>query len=61
MTTAGAGVGAGVGVGVGLGGTSMAVTVFEFTCSDCGPFKVIPVDVVRRHINDMALLRCPAA
>ena len=35
------------------------MTVFEFSCHDCGPFEVIPVSVVRRRVGRRPPLRCP--
>jgi predicted RNA-binding Zn-ribbon protein involved in translation (DUF1610 family) len=35
-----------------------AMDVFEFTCSDCGPFTVVPVDEIRSR-NNKTPLRCP--
>jgi hypothetical protein len=35
------------------------VTVFEFTCSDCGPFELIPVEDLRRRTVRQPPLRCP--
>ena len=35
------------------------MTVFEFSCPDCGSFEVIPVRAVRRRVGRRPPLRCP--
>jgi hypothetical protein len=35
------------------------MTVFEFSCPDCGSFELIPVSAVRRRVGRRPPVRCP--
>ena len=35
------------------------MTVFEFTCRDCGSFEVVPVGDLLRHLAREPSFRCP--